>query len=94
MTAYFLSGKLIQDIKVTTRGIGDQANFAICNMYFWCATVLYRKKEIRRCPMCHTEAMKIIRIIDEESFTLKYDPTFGMTLEFTIDVQWENAHEY
>lgn len=94
MTAYFLSGRLIQDIKVTTRRVADQANFTICNMCFWCATVLYRNKEIRRCPMCHTEAMKIIPITDEESFTIKYNPTFDMTLEFTIDVQWENAHEY
>lgn len=65
--------------------IADKIDFLICNSCFWCASCLTLDVEfaIDECPYCKASSIEYIPIAANETYSFEYNPTSGITLEFS-----------
>ena len=65
----------------------DHIYFVICNSCFWCASYfsidnLDSSSNVLRCHLCNSRNTELILISSNESFTIDYNVTRGMEMEF------------
>jgi hypothetical protein len=65
--------------------IADKIDFLICNSCFWCASCLKLDVEFAmdKCPYCEGSSIECIPIASNETYSFEYNPTSGITLEFS-----------
>ena len=65
--------------------IADKIDFLICNSCFWCASCITVEVElaIDKCPYCKESSIEYIPIATNETYLFEYNPTSGITLEFS-----------
>ena len=60
--------------------------FLLCNSCFWCASY-YRnssdKNRITKCPACYSDELESMPISSREVYKFDYNPSKGITLEFS-----------
>jgi hypothetical protein len=73
----------MQAVTTTTKIIGSERHFALCESCFWSATVLFGK-DAPACPSCSTEgSVSMIPLAKDEEYRVKLSPCTGIEMSFS-----------
>lgn len=68
--------------KNSHKEIPSQIHLELCDTCYWCATFLINTTPVK-CPYCNSIKLDSIPVSHNEICKFKYDPTRGVTMEFS-----------